>query len=135
MSNLLLRKMTLKSKIGFGAYSSACVQDLINGKKHRDLISMYYELSKIDFTDEVKEYLKITPEREISKPGKNYELFQNNIDDILFDIFKKKPKKSTPLVSKNSEVEMRVFKIQCRIRDSVENSKSRNKNRVQGKIS
>jgi hypothetical protein len=86
MSNLLLRTLTMKSKIGFGTYPDLCVQELINLKKYKELISMYYQLSKINFDEEVKEYLGITFELVIEKPSKNYEMYKKNIYQMVCNI-------------------------------------------------
>jgi hypothetical protein len=76
----------MKSKIGFGTYPDLCVQELINLKKYKELISMYYQLSKINFDEEVKEYLGITFELVIEKPSKNYEMYKKNIYQMVCNI-------------------------------------------------
>ena len=68
---LRLRTMTLKSKIGFGTTPDSTVGVLIASRKHIKLILMYYKLERINFNQEVKDALHITPEREIPKPGKS----------------------------------------------------------------
>jgi hypothetical protein len=65
-----LRTLALKSKIGFGTYKLLTVQELINLGKEPELIGYYYFLGMINFNQEVKDLLCITPEREIKKPGK-----------------------------------------------------------------
>lgn len=65
-----LRTLTLKSKIGFGAYKLLTVNELINLGKHRELLEYYYRLTMINFNQEVKDLLFITKDREINKPGK-----------------------------------------------------------------
>lgn len=86
MSNVLLRKMTFKSRIEFGIYPELTVQELINMNKHSELIKMYYGLEKIDFVDEVKEQLHITGDRLIPKPGKSWYMYYANISKMLQEI-------------------------------------------------
>lgn len=68
--NTLLRTMTRQSIIGFGDYRYHKVQDLLNTRKHKELLQHYYFLEKINFTEDVLTELMITPERRINKPGK-----------------------------------------------------------------
>lgn len=71
--NVLLRKCTMKSILGFGRYDFLVdmqIQNLIETGKGYYLLDIYYKLAKIDFTDDVKKELGITKEREIKKPGK-----------------------------------------------------------------
>jgi hypothetical protein len=66
---LLLRTLTLKSKLGFGysEYKYLTISDLIIIKKEFLLIQYYYELSMINYNDELIDILCIT---KIPKPGK-----------------------------------------------------------------
>ena len=86
MCNVLLRKMTLKSIIGFGEYKLLTVQELMNLQKHKELLRIYYNLEKIDFDDEVKRELFLDEFRQIPKPGKDYSAYRRNVGKILFDI-------------------------------------------------
>jgi len=86
--------MALKSIIGFGNYPLLSVQELINMEKHSVLIQMYYRLGKIDFTDEVKGILKITKDREITKPGKDYMKYYQNICKMIDEIYEENKAKS-----------------------------------------
>jgi hypothetical protein len=88
MENLLLRRLTFRSKIGFGYFKDLLVMDLYNLGKYKELVNMYYHLSKIDFNDEVKEALCITGDRVIPKPSKNEEFYYANKDEILKEIWK-----------------------------------------------
>jgi hypothetical protein len=73
---LLLRTLTLKSKIGFGhsEYKDLTVQEFITLKKEVKLINFYYNLSMINFSKDVLEILGIDKEFIIEKPGKNKNL-------------------------------------------------------------
>lgn len=67
--NLLKRTLTMKSKIGFGYYAHMTVQQMFITEIEFRLIEMYYNLEKIDFTDNILEKLYIT--ERIAKPGKD----------------------------------------------------------------
>jgi NCAIR mutase (PurE)-related protein len=78
--------MTMRSIIGFGQHKDLCVQELIQLNKHKDLISMYYNLEKIDFDSQVKQALRITDERIIVKPGKDPPKYMQNIYKMVQEI-------------------------------------------------
>jgi len=72
---ILKRTLTRKSILGFG-YSEnrdLSVQMLLDLKRHYILISSYFNLDKINFTDDILDELGITEEWRIDKPGKNVE--------------------------------------------------------------
>ena len=50
MSVLLKRTMTLKSVIGFGSYPDLTVGQMIDTGKRYELLKMYYNLDRIDFS-------------------------------------------------------------------------------------
>lgn len=136
MSNTLLRTMTMKSKIGFGNYSDLTVQELIQLKKYKELISMYYQLEKINFNDEVKDYLGIRFELVIPKPGKNYDMYFKNIFQMVCSInemnrefHKDNPNRFAILNEMKSE-KKRYIVSNC-IRQNKEKSKILNRNRNQ----
>jgi hypothetical protein len=61
--------MTKKSCIGFGSYKTMTVQDLINLGDYKGLIDIYYGLAMCTYDKETLEFLNITGERAIDKPG------------------------------------------------------------------
>lgn len=71
---ILLRKLTLKSKIGFGVYQNETVEKVIGMQKNKVLRDIYFNNSNITFIDEILETIGITEEFRIKKPGKNKEL-------------------------------------------------------------
>lgn len=84
---VLLRILTHKSQIKFGIHSDLTVQNLIDLQKHDYLIWMYYNMDLIDFSQELKEELRLAQEnRLITKPGKNFELFCQIRGKILWEI-------------------------------------------------
>lgn len=128
----------MRSKIGFGYWPDLCVQELIQMKKYRELISMYYHLEKINFDNEVKEYLGIKFERVIEKPGKNHEVYAKNIYEMVCDIndmnrefHKDNPNRFAILHEKKAN-RKRYIISNC-IRQNKEKSKIGNRNRNQGR--
>lgn len=138
MSNLLLRTMTMRSKIGFGNFADLCVQELIQLREYKELISMYYRLDKINFDDEVKEYLGIKFELVIEKPGKNYEMYAKNvyqmichINDMNREFHIDNPNRFATLYQMKAKKNNYVIS-NC-IRQNKEKSKIHNRNRNQGR--
>lgn len=72
-----LRTLTMKSTIGFGGwFKHWVVKDLIDNDNWDALVSIYYNLGNISFTDEVLEAINITKEYRIEKPGKDRDKFR-----------------------------------------------------------
>lgn len=67
---LLLRTLTMKSKLNFGSadIKYLTIRELITMNRNRQLVNIYYNLGMIDFNQEIKDALFIT--QEIEKPGK-----------------------------------------------------------------
>lgn len=64
-----LRKLTPLSTLGFGYDKDKTVAEMILLYKQLDLLKIYYALGNIDFSDDIKNILCITKDREIQKPG------------------------------------------------------------------
>ena len=97
MDAILLRKMTMKSCLTEGNFAGVPIGQLIQLKKTRYLRYIYYKYSNIDFMQEVKDCISITPEFEIKKPGNDFEMHKklNEIIDskmTSFDIKKRNKK-------------------------------------------
>lgn len=75
MSVVLMRTLTRKSIIGFGAYTDLTVQNLIDTFRHKELYSIYYNFRNIDFCQDLKDELCIYGEREIDKKKPNPDRF------------------------------------------------------------
>lgn len=138
MSIILLRKMTLKSIIGFGHYADLRVQELIQMNKEKDLLQMYYRLGGIDFDDTVKEMLCITKERQIPKPGKDYDLYIKNVYSIIKDIMERNTANNpdgleTRMYRKESYANKKHEIVRSKIATSKDTTKIRNMRRNQGK--
>ena len=73
--SILLRTLTLKSKIGVGKYKDDTVEQAINRRKQKDLISMYYKLTTINFNSEILDLLGISGEWIIEKPSSNKNMY------------------------------------------------------------
>lgn len=95
---VLLRTLTVKSKIGFGMYTECTVREMIKSGKQTSLISMYYNLSNISFDDEVLSQLYIT--EKIAKPGKN-----DYLAPIACNNFKKIAKEKRTLTTMTMSVD------------------------------
>jgi hypothetical protein len=65
----LKRVLTYKSKLGFGKWKDYTVQELFNLNKKDILISPYFRLSSITYTEEILIELGITNEFRIEKPS------------------------------------------------------------------
>ncbi len=91
--SVLLRTMTLKSKINIGKYKKETVEMLIGMRKQKDLISMYYKLTSVNFNEEVLNLLGITGKYIIDKPSVNKELYYTFLKDTGY-IKDKKQKKA-----------------------------------------
>ena len=89
---LLLRTLTLKSVLGFGyeQIRDQRIGDLIKANYFKTLISAYYGMSMISFTDDVLDILKI--EIRIEKPGKVECVNERNalINDCIHRVFQSK---------------------------------------------
>lgn len=69
MDTILLRTMTLKSCFDEGKFKNVKIQTLFDLHETRYLRWAYYNLSNINFNQEVKNLIGITSEFEIKKPG------------------------------------------------------------------
>jgi hypothetical protein len=73
---VLKRVLTRKSILNFG-YADVrhlSVQMILDLSRHNVLINSYFNLEKIDFTEDILDELGITSEFRIVKPNKDYEL-------------------------------------------------------------
>ena len=70
MDTIILRKMTLDSKFNSGKYEGATVRHVIEMNNKDYLRWVYYNQSKITFTDDILETIGII-DMQIDKPGKS----------------------------------------------------------------
>lgn len=75
MDVIKLRIMTEKSIIGFGKFTDLTVQNLIDMRRTPELRWIYYNCSMLSFKDNILDFLGITDEFKIDKPGKDKEKF------------------------------------------------------------
>ena len=71
---ILLRKLTMKSRVGFGDHPRLTVAEYLNIfgiKAKKELIEAYYDYSKITFDEKVLKELGIQESEFIKKPGKD----------------------------------------------------------------
>ena len=70
MDTIILRKMTLDSKFNSGKYEGATVRHVVEMNNKDYLRWVYYNQSKITFTDDILETIGII-DMQIDKPGKS----------------------------------------------------------------
>jgi len=80
---VLLRTLSRKSIIGFGHFNDLTVQNLLDTRKERELLKIYYLFRNIDFLPDIKEELCITGERVIDKKLPNPERFQKKYYEYM----------------------------------------------------
>ena len=68
---LLLRTLSMKSKLEFGPVGNLLIAEVIKVGKQSELVWNYYNLSMISFLDEVLDAIGIGLEDRIEKPGKD----------------------------------------------------------------
>jgi len=66
-----LRTLTRKSKLGFGKYKDLTVQKILDMKMPLVLISPYFKLTSINYTEDILLELRITENYQINKPSSN----------------------------------------------------------------
>jgi hypothetical protein len=110
---VLKRVLTRKSILGYGyaEYRDLSVQMILDLDKAHILITSYFGLEKIDFTEDILDELGITSEWRIVKPSKDYDLcklFYKNRTSNLSDVErmgfwqKNKSDKKNQLIRKNA---------------------------------
>lgn len=81
----ILRTLTRKSKLNFGKYKEKTVQEMLDLRRFLDLISSYYKLSSINYTEDILDELKITKEYRIEKPSVNKEMYYKFLNENGFE--------------------------------------------------
>jgi hypothetical protein len=119
---LLLRTLTLKSKLGFG-YSeikNLTIQELLIMNKQAYLISCYYNLSMINFSTEVLNKLSINGDLIIEKPGKNPELHKTAVNNY----YNNKTEKEATILRNNAVLTKKHNYKRQQVKDNLRYSKS-----------
>ncbi len=75
MGVVLLRTLTQKSIIGFGAFTDLTVQNLLDTFRYKELLEIYYNFRNIDYCQELKDILCIEGDRVINKREPNPDRF------------------------------------------------------------
>tara|TARA_R100001463_G_scaffold106123_2_gene160703 strand:- start:9 stop:356 length:348 start_codon:yes stop_codon:yes gene_type:complete len=101
MSVVLLRTLTRKSKLGFGKHKNMTVQQFLDENKPIKLISPYYKLTTINFTEDILDELNISPEWRVNKPGSNEDLYYKFLKEVGYD--KKKRSSGADILKKYSK--------------------------------
>lgn len=84
MDRVLYRKLTRKSKLGFGRYHDMTVGDLLNcmGYVGKDYLRWcYFNCSNITFFDDILDELEIPEEFRFTKPGSYPEDYENYVKE------------------------------------------------------
>jgi hypothetical protein len=76
-----LRTLTRKTKLRFGKNKDLTVQKMIDLNKKLSLISAYYKLTSINFTEDILDELGITKDYRIQKPSANKEEYYNFLNN------------------------------------------------------
>ena len=71
MDTIVLRKLTKKATLKFGRFKDTRIETLIGMRKEEYVISIYFKVSKITFTDDVLKELGFRENHRIEKPGKS----------------------------------------------------------------
>ena len=76
----LLRTMTRKSRLGFGKYKDLTIQHILDMKLNSVLVSAYFKLTSINYTEDILQEIGISKEYRIKKPVES-------LADLLFGEF------------------------------------------------
>lgn len=119
---LLLRTLTLKSKLGFGYYEikNLTIRELLIMNKQVYLISCYYNLSMINFSTEILNELSISGDLIIKKPGKNPELHKNAVTNY----YNNKTEKEATILRSNAVLTKKHNYKRQQVKDNLRYSKS-----------
>lgn len=82
---ILLRTMTRKSLFKIGKNKDLTIQRMLELNKKIDLISAYYKLSKVNFTDDILKELKIVDKWVIDKPYTNKDMYYKFLEHINYN--------------------------------------------------
>lgn len=82
-----LRILTRKSKLNFSKWGDYTVQQLLDLGKRKVLISPYYKLTSINYTEDILIELGISSEYRIKKPSKDLDMYYKFLGDK--NLFKK----------------------------------------------
>lgn len=80
------RRLTMKSKIGYGPYADYTVERLMACGRLPLLRQYYYEVSNIDYNEEILEALNIFEDRRIPKPGTN-KAFGKEVQNSILEAY------------------------------------------------
>ena len=125
---VLKRILTRKSILGFGYAENRdlSVQMLLDLGKQYTLISSYFGLEKIDFTEDILEELGITPEFRIEKPNKNRELGELFLQHRRANFSEKEIIKYSSLSKKDSRCKAKRVNSSIRYSMTAEYLRSKN---------
>lgn len=76
-----LRIMTRKSKLNFGKYKDETVQRMLDLNRKIELISAYYKLTSINYTQDILDELKIVGDYVIEKPSSDKDMYYKFLNE------------------------------------------------------
>jgi len=92
---ILKRILTFKSLLKFGKYKDYRIEELIALNRDKEIISPYFNLSSIDFIEEVLVAVGIEERFRIKKPGKDLEMYKTFLTEGKHRIRKPKDRSLT----------------------------------------
>jgi len=96
-----LRTLTRKSKLGFGKWKQYTIQELINLNKLLVVISPYYKLTSINYTEDILIELKITEKYRIKKPSSNKKMYYKFLNENGYELKEEKVYSADVMKKKN----------------------------------
>jgi hypothetical protein len=76
-----LRTMTKKSKLNFGKYRDKTIQQMLDLNRKIELISAYYKLTSINYTEDILSELNIVGDYVIEKPSADRDLYYKFLNE------------------------------------------------------
>ena len=76
-----LRTMTKKSKLNFGKYRDKTIQQMLDLNRKIELISAYYKLTSINYTEDILSELNIVGDYVIEKPSSDRDMYYKFLNE------------------------------------------------------
>ena len=76
-----LRTMTRKSKLNFGKYKDKTIQQMLDLNRKVELISAYYKLTSINYTEDILNELNIVGGYVIEKPSSDRDMYYKFLNE------------------------------------------------------
>jgi hypothetical protein len=126
MDTILLRTLTGKSKIHFGKYSGLTIDEIINLGHTAYLRRLYFNISSVNFTDEILEKIHVSYKYRIHKPGINKEFELLNFKSVFAAAGDLNRSKISKKINKNNKINYYNLRNRDRIKFSKINMARKN---------